>query len=119
VNATGGGDFPEDVQGGFNKALGMAWDATSIKTAFHIFDAPGHGKDLCPGGGDDFPGGSPDGYKLQDQMQEFARRKINLTLVKVNDSCNAMIKIMEDSYSAGGMKLNITDLTNACRTKSQ
>lgn len=42
----------------------MAWDADSIKTAFHIFDAPGHGKDICPGGGDDYPGGSPDGHKI-------------------------------------------------------
>ena len=25
VNASGGDDFPEDVQGGFNKALGMDW----------------------------------------------------------------------------------------------
>jgi hypothetical protein len=32
--------------------------------AFHIFDAPGHGKDICPGGGDNYPKGSPDGHKI-------------------------------------------------------
>lgn len=63
VNANGGGDFPEDVQGGFHKALGMDWSANSIKQAFHIFDAPGHGKDICPHG-DDYPKGSPDGHKI-------------------------------------------------------
>jgi len=44
----------------------MDWEENSIKTAFHIFDAPGHGKDICPTGGDNYPGGSPDGYKIQD-----------------------------------------------------
>lgn len=52
-------------------------------------------------------------------MLEFARKKINFTCVKVNDSCNAMIKIMTESYAAGGMNLNITDLSNACKNKSQ
>ena len=64
VFANGGGDFPEDVQGGFHKALNMAWDKNSIKQAFHIFDAPGHGKDICPRAGDDYPQGSPEGHKI-------------------------------------------------------
>lgn len=66
VDATGGGDFPEDVQGGFHEALKMKWQPNSIKMAFHIFDAPGHGRDICPNGGDDYPNGSPDGHKIQD-----------------------------------------------------
>ena len=63
--ATGGGDFPEDVQGGFNKALSLKWRADSVKMAFHIADAPGHGKDICDWG-DNHPKGSPDGFKIQD-----------------------------------------------------
>jgi hypothetical protein len=42
----------------------MKWEDSSIKMAFHIFDAPGHGKDICPDGGDDYPQGSPDGHKI-------------------------------------------------------
>lgn len=64
VSANGGGDFPEDVQGGFNKALNMSWTPNSVKSVFHIFDAPGHGKDICDDGHDDYPGGSPDGFKI-------------------------------------------------------
>ena len=87
--------------------------------AFHIFDAPGHGKDICPTGGDSYPGGSPDGHKIQDQMAEFARKKINFTAVKVNEQCNAMIKVMQDSYaSVGGAKMILNDLSHACQTKS-
>lgn len=69
MSASGGADMPEDVQGGFNKALGLKWDKDSIKTAFHIADAPGHGREITGfngGFGDSYPNGSPDGYKLQD-----------------------------------------------------
>ena len=64
-SASGGGDFPEDVQGGYNKALGLSWGTGSVKQVFHIADAPGHGKDICDWG-DDYPKGSPDGFKIQD-----------------------------------------------------
>lgn len=59
------------MQGGYNKALGLAWGTSSVKQVFHIADAPGHGKDICSGG-DRYPKGSPDGFKIQDQMREFA-----------------------------------------------
>jgi len=42
-----------------------------------ICDAPGHGLDITGdigSFGDDFPNGSPDGFRLQDQMKEFADR---------------------------------------------
>ena len=52
-------------------------------------------------------------------MAEFARKKINFTAVKVNDQCNAMIKVMQDSYaSVGGAKMILNDLSHACQTKS-
>jgi len=41
----------------------MDWTAGSIKQAFHIFYAPGHGKDICDSG-DSYPDGSPDGFKI-------------------------------------------------------
>ena len=65
MRASGGADFPEDVQGGFNKVLQLDWSKNSTKTCFHIADAPGHGKDICEWG-DSYPAGSPDGFKLQD-----------------------------------------------------
>ena len=122
VMASGGGDFPEDVQGGFHEALKQQWNPNSIKMAFHIFDAPGHGKDICPGPQhDNHPKGSPDGHKIQDQMAEFARRKINFTAVKVNEQCNAMIKVMTESYAkaGNGNQMILNDLANACANKSQ
>jgi hypothetical protein len=40
-------------------------------------------------------------------MAEFARRKINYTAVKVNESCNAMIDAMKKSY---GENMIVNDL---------
>jgi hypothetical protein len=52
-------------------------------------------------------------------MAEFARRKINFTAVKVNESCNKMIKVMQDSYaSVNGTPMILNDLAHACSTKS-
>lgn len=56
--------MPEDVQGGFHKALGMNWSDKSTKVAFHIFDAPGHGNDINGGIHDYYPNGSLDGHKI-------------------------------------------------------
>ena len=41
----GGGDYEEAVQEGLNKINGLSWREDSTKIAFHIFDAPSHGKD--------------------------------------------------------------------------
>ncbi len=64
-----------------------------------IADAPGHGVDIsndpiC----DEYPGGSPDGFNIRDQMREFATRGINFTIVKVNEDCNLMFDVMQNAY---------------------
>jgi hypothetical protein len=53
-------------------------------------------------------------------MAEFARRKINFTAVKVNEQCNAMIKVMTESYAkaGNGNQMILNDLANACANKS-
>ena len=65
--ATGGGDAPEDVAGGLDKALKLNWTENSVKSLFLILDAPTHGSDYHNYGnfGDDYPKGSPDGHVLE------------------------------------------------------
>ena len=113
--AFGGVDWAEDVQGGLNQALRLNWNRGSVKNAFLITDAPGHGRDICDWG-DDYPDGSPEGFKIQDQMREFAGREINFSMVKVNERCNQMIKVMQDSF---GASMNVSDLAQACSTQTK
>jgi len=115
--ADGGRDWPEDVQGGLNQALKASWSANSIKQAFLIADAPGHGVDIsgdpvC----DEYPKGSPDGFKIGDQMREFANRKINFTIVKVNEDCNLMFNVMQNAYKLvvpQNSQITVSDLAKA------
>lgn len=110
MRATGGGDAPEDVQGGLHQALNnMLWTEGSIKQLFLICDAPGHGKDICDSS-DNHPTGSPDGYRIQVQMQEFAKRRINFNIVRVNSSVDKMIGVMRANYDSIDRKIIVTDL---------
>lgn len=52
-------------------------------------------------------------------MRDFAKRGIVFTFVKVNESCNKMIKVMQENYDPSGNTMNVTDLAAACSTKSQ
>jgi hypothetical protein len=87
----------------------MNWSTDSAKQLFLICDAPGHGKDIWDGH-DNHPGGSPDGFKIQDQMKEFARRHINFSVIRVDKSCDKMIKVMQANYDSDKLKLNVSDL---------
>jgi len=113
VNATGGGDTPEDLTGGLNECLKLDWTPGSKKQVFLICDAPCHGKQYhdC---GDSYPNGCPKGLKLESLMDEFAKKEIAFTVIKLDDNCNKMIKIMQEHHSA----LQVTDLANATKTKS-
>ena len=44
---------------------------------------------------------------------------MHFTFVKVNESCNKMLKVMEENYNPSGLTMNITDLANACMTQSK
>jgi len=52
-------------------------------------------------------------------MREFAARNIVFSFVKVNTSCDKMIKVMEENYNPSGNTMIVTDLAQACATKSQ
>jgi hypothetical protein len=89
LKAHGGGDIPEDVQGGLQRALALSWgpDAAvkegEVKLIVHIADAPAHGPYH------DFPDSHPDkvgaqGSRLEDLMAQCARRGINYCFVAVN-----------------------------------
>ena len=54
-------------------------------------------------------------------MREFAQKNINLTVVKVNEDCNLMLTVMENSYKfvLTGAKFSITDLAKVCQGKDK
>lgn len=95
----------------------MLWTETSSKQLFLICDAPGHGKDLNDFN-DNHPSGSPEGYTIQNQMKIFADKKINLSVIRVNNKCDKMIEVMKANYDTADLKLNVSDLQQALLKKS-
>ena len=65
--ATGGGDAPEDLVGGWRQALDLDWKA-GTRVLIHITDAPCHGKKYhdC---GDSYPSGDPDGLQPENLVR--------------------------------------------------
>jgi hypothetical protein len=66
-SASGGGDFPEDVAGGFDQVSKLKLRADATKLLVHIADAPGHAVD-------------PDGHDTSEQLAEFARAGVDYVL---------------------------------------
>jgi hypothetical protein len=78
-----------------------------------IADAPGHGKKLTGGGWDRFPDKDPDQNDVENYVKELSSRKINLTFVRLNESCDTMVSYFKSLYNNNGMNLEVTDLADA------
>lgn len=110
--ATGGGDMPEDVVGGYKKICELPWEADT-RIAFHICDAPAHGKQYHNDNNtwDTYPKGSPHGVTLENMMGRLVELGINLTFIKLTKHTDKMFEMMSRAYnSAGTMTLELTDM---------
>jgi hypothetical protein len=97
----------------------MEWSPNSTKQIFLICDAPGHGRDIADEWQDNYPGGSPDGLVITEQMKILAARKINFSIIKVNNSCDKMIKVLESSFNTSSMTLSVQDLSKEILIKTK
>lgn len=110
--ATGGGDMPEDVVGGYKKMYEMDWQAET-RIAFHICDAPAHGRQYHNDNTtmDTYPKGSPYGISLEEVMATLTSMQINLTFIRLTKHTDRMFDVMSTAYNRGGsMTLELTDM---------
>ena len=109
VTANGGEDAPEDVQGGLKIMLMEDWTKEASKKVFMITDAPPHGTHLhtMGAGSDHYPEGSPDGLIFEDLMKEFKDKNIDFNVIKLDESCDAMIKVMQECHD----ELDVKDMS--------
>lgn len=96
--AEGGKDFPEDVVGGLKMCLMQDWTEEASKKVFFVTDAPCHGKQFSGDLDDHYPDGSPEGLSLEDLMREFCKKDIDFTMIKLNDTVDAMVKCMKENH---------------------
>lgn len=111
--ASGGADTPEDMAGGFWRALKLNWESQA-RFVILITDAPCHGTEYhtC---GDDYPGGDPNGRDPKKQLVEMREKNIHFMITALNSTCEKMIKIFETAYndSSGDIDFSLTRLTSS------
>ena len=91
VRATGGGDAPEDVLGGLEAAINLAWSSAS-KVIFHVGDSPQHGgrfHDLGPGGDSHYLA-EPRGLVAEDLFRSMKQIGVKYFFGKVNHTTDKM-----------------------------
>ena len=95
VAAKGGGDAPEDVLGGLEATINLAWSSGS-KVIFHIGDAPQHGSRFHDLGGDSHPGDDPRGLKAEDLFRNLKQIGVRYFFGKINNSTDKMFKVFQE-----------------------
>ena len=99
IEATGGGDIPEDIAGALDQALKLSWRKNSAKFCVLIADAPCHGKKYSKKDyKDDYPDGDPNGLTPEFLIADFGRYNINLYFIKINNINDVMNEIFNNSY---------------------
>eukprot|EP00761_Pharyngomonas_kirbyi_P010850 gb/GECH01010873.1/.p1 GENE.gb/GECH01010873.1/~~gb/GECH01010873.1/.p1 ORF type:complete len:759 (+),score=129.85 gb/GECH01010873.1/:1-2277(+) len=113
MDATGGGDAPEDITGAYQEALELPWEAEH-RFLVHIADAPCHGTkyhDLgrsCDNNAD----GCPENLKPEDQLEVMKSKNINLLFTKITEHTDKMIDVFSKVYNDSKFNLEILDLTS-------
>ena len=81
ISATGGGDEPEDVVGGMDRALSLDWPSSSgSRVLFHLGDSPPHGGPKYHNYEDDYPTGHSSDKPLEILFSEMLNKNIKWML---------------------------------------
>ena len=106
IEPDGGIDIPEDIPGAFELALdkiGNSWKGDA-KMAILITDSPCHGlefHDLDQNNDeqkDEYPNGDPEGKDIKEMIGKFAKFKISLFFLELNNITDKMYQIFLDEY---------------------
>jgi hypothetical protein len=96
VQATGGDDTPEDINGALVQALALPWDSR-VRVIFHVFDAPPHGS-IYHDCKDNFPTGGPDDRPLVDIFTEMKAKRIDYYMVPVRAELPKMLDHFNEAH---------------------
>jgi len=111
VNATGGGDLPEDVAWAFERALNKSWKSNA-KFIIFVADAPGHGKKYYPKD-KKFPNGIEGRKDIEESVEELAKNNTSMFCLKISNNTDIMFDIFQNTYNKYPLtKFYIVDSNN-------
>eukprot|EP00092_Neocalanus_flemingeri_P012286 GFUD01013244.1.p1 GENE.GFUD01013244.1~~GFUD01013244.1.p1 ORF type:complete len:679 (-),score=176.64 GFUD01013244.1:244-2280(-) len=111
IAATGGADAPEDVLGGLEAVINLAWSSAS-KVVFHVGDAPQHGEQFHDFGsnGDSYYSVEPSGLHVEDLFKNMKQIGLKYFFGKINNSTDKMFKVFQE---LGGTEMvKAVDMSN-------
>ena len=115
IRATGGGDLPEDVLGGLQKAISLTWPQQSgVRIIFHLGDAPPHGKATYHNHSDTYANGHPSDPPLKELFGEMCRKELTYFFGRINGECDKMISVFEKYYGDTIEKMDSTTVATIC-----
>ena len=107
ARADGGDDIAENMAGALNKVGKLSWPTETsphiTEKVMIIADAPPHGRDYHdPDVSDNFPRGCPLGFDPKSQIAGFARKDIDVIVVRlVKHTLDKMIEVFDAAYQGG------------------
>ncbi|KAI0835912.1 hypothetical protein F5Y06DRAFT_274734 [Hypoxylon sp. FL0890] len=117
LEATGGGDKPEDVLGGVRQAINASWYYQS-RCIVHIADSPPHGRTLhdLRDDLDDYikPGSEPHGLLYESLLRQLVQLKINYCLLHIESSTDRMAFVFSRSYAAARADVKLLPSNTYC-----
>ncbi|KAM0338320.1 hypothetical protein ACHAPU_011372 [Fusarium lateritium] len=103
LRASGGGDAPEDVLGGIDKAINASWK-NPTRCVIHIADAPPHGNIFHSWGlkYDDYftVGSEPHKLKYKPLLSKMIRLNLNYVLLRIEANTDTMVYLFLKEYAA-------------------
>jgi len=106
VQASGGGDGPEDIAGGLEEATQCSW-RSSTRLLIHFADAPCHGNQYHNGMVDDYPAGDPRGLIPEQLLHILINKRVDYYFMRINSSTQTMVQKFEAEYKATGKNFAI------------
>ncbi|EGG13692.1 hypothetical protein DFA_11453 [Cavenderia fasciculata] len=111
IVASGGGDIPEDVVGGFQHVLLQEWKEGYTKVCIHVADAPCHGTKYHDFGAvsDSLPHGDTN-VPPEEQIKTMKNRGIDYYFIKINHQTDRMIEEFRKTYDTDQKKIVVANL---------
>ena len=95
IEASGGGDATEDVFGGLEKVIDVAWSAPT-RIVFHVADSPCHGRKFHDGVSDNYPNGDPRGLEALNLLNKLEQLRVKYWFAKLTNTTDKMVQVFRN-----------------------
>jgi len=109
IKCNGGDDQCEDIAKALESALKLDW-SSDLNFVYLIADAPAHGRRYHNGKADDSHPDDDKSKLIEKLATHYRKSKMNLTILKCNNSVDTMIDIIRRYYESEANQLRVVEI---------